>query len=252
MANKSAPASTGNGSRARWMGGVAVSLFGLLLAQLAYRYLTDPAHLPLRVVEVRGSFAHLDRQRIREQVEHSIDGNFFTVDMARVRQAVLAMPWVAQVGVRRVWPDALSMQVTEQQALARWGDKALVNLHGQIFAPKPLPDSDSRLPRLVGDDSKASQIVDFYLRIHQQLIGSGLQVNTLVLNSLGEWQVDFDNGVQLLLGRHRVAQRFKEFLSVYPLLLAQEPRKPQRIDMRYEHGFAVRWQPQTATKDGNS
>ena len=32
-----------------------------------------------------------------------------------------------------------------------------------------------------------------------------------------------------------------QFLRVYPRLIADPARQPERVDMRYEHGFAVQW-----------
>jgi cell division protein FtsQ len=231
--------------RRRWLSAVLLLLVLALGAQLMHRYLSQPGRLPLRVVEVTGQFNHLVRSEIERRVAKNIDGGFFTVDMARVRQAVLAMPWVAEVGVRRVWPDTLRMQVTEQMPLARWGDDALVNLHGEVFAPQPMPNVDA-LPQLQGDTRNAPAMVAFYLKLHALLVGSDLRIARLQQNPRSEFRVYFDNGLELVLGRERLVRRFEEFLKVYPQLAAYSEQAPKRIDMRYQHGFAVRWQQQTA------
>ena len=76
----------------------------------------------MRVVEVGGVLERLDRSEIQRTVVDAIDGGFFSCDMQKLRQAVVAMPWVADVSIRRVWPDKLNMVVTEQVPMARWGD----------------------------------------------------------------------------------------------------------------------------------
>jgi cell division protein FtsQ len=35
--------------------------------------------------------------------------------------------------LRRRWPDKLEVVIEEHQALARWGNVALVNTHGELF-----------------------------------------------------------------------------------------------------------------------
>jgi len=232
-------------------------LFSMVLFVLAlgasggfcYQYMSQPGKLPLRVIEIKGEFTHLQRSEIEGRVAKAIDGGFFTVDMAEIREAVIGMPWVGEVSVRRVWPDTLRMQVTEQQALAYWGKGALLNLRGEIFRPEKLPNF-TQLPRLRGDDRFAPEMVEFYLRLYSRLAGAGLQLEDLQLNARKEWQLHFSNDLRLLLGRESVEQRLQDFFHVYPQLRAQLQRKPQRIDMRYEHGFAVQWVAQVETKIG--
>jgi cell division protein FtsQ len=211
-------------------------------AHLGHRYLSQPGKLPLRVVEITGEFSHLKHTAIEAEVAAAIDGGFFTVDMQAVRDAVRAMPWVEEVSVRRVWPDTLRMHVIEQVPLAHWGAKALVNLRGEVFQSQGVA-IHGELPRLRGKDERATEVVAFYLHLRSALVGSDLGVSDLGLNERQEWEVLFDNGLGLMLGEEDPEARMAEFLQVYPQLVANMSRVPERIDMRYEHGFAVRWQP---------
>jgi len=233
---------TADPRRSWWLGMLLFAVIVGSIGHVAHFYLSQPGRLPLRVVEISGEFQHLQETEVERRVVEHIDGGFFTVDMPAIRNAVLDMPWVAEVSVRRVWPDTLRMQVTEQLPLARWGEEALVNLHGEVFSPQPLPAVQG-LPTLLGEPHTAPQMVAFYLKMRSQLVGSELRVAQLKLDARKEWQVHFDNGLQLVLGRELAGQRLQDFLHVYPQLLAQMPQRPQRIDMRYEHGFAVRWEP---------
>jgi len=223
---------------------IVLSLPGVvLLAALlaAYHYLSQPGRLPLRVVEVTGEFTYLDHAAIEKQVASAINGGFFDVDLQRIRREVSGMPWVEQVSVRRVWPDTLQMHVSEQVPIAYWNEDALLNLAGEIFRPQSMPELDS-LPQLSGQDARAPQVVAFYLQLQARLMDESLRVDRIRLNPRGEWLVEFRNGLSLMLGREDIARRQQAFLDLYPQLLAKMPRRPERIDMRYEHGFAVRWQ----------
>lgn len=228
-------------------GVVTLLLPGLLLAGLLgglHRYLDRPGHLPLRVIEITGEFTYLDQDAIEARVAKALDGGFFKVDLQRIRSQVAAMPWVEQVSVRRVWPDTLRMHVTEQVPLAYWNKGALVNLDGEVFRPGSIPDLGA-LPHLYGDDASARQVVAFYLQLHARLLPGTLRIDTAGRNRRGEWQVAFRDGLQLILGRENVAGRQQAFFDVYPRLSTQLHRQAERIDMRYEHGFAVRWREQT-------
>lgn len=222
---------------------------GLLLSVLilgggagaGWHYLTQPGQLPLKVVEVNGEFTHLSRDEIGRRVAGVVHGGFFDVDMQAVRDAVQGMPWVEQVSVRRVWPDTLRMHVTEQVPLAHWGKTGLVNIRGDVFRPTPIPVLQA-LPTLQGGEAKAPEMVRFYLELYRAVLGLDVQVSKLALNARGEWRVRFANDLSVMLGKQQVGQRLKDFLRVYPQLAADAQRRPVRIDMRYEHGFAVRWE----------
>lgn len=233
------------GVLARRMVPVLVPLVLLLgLFGGGYHYLSQPGRMPLRVIEITGEFTYLDQGDIEQRVAGAIDGGFLDLDLQQLQEGVLAMPWVDQVSVRRVWPDTLQMHVTEQVPLAYWNKGAMVNLDGEVFRPETLPVLNV-LPHLYGSDATAPEVVAFYLQLHARLLQGELRIGKIELNRRNEWKVGFRNGLDLILGREDIAQRQQVFLDVYPQLLVHMHQQPERIDMRYEHGFAVRWRETT-------
>lgn len=219
------------------LGSFAV-LFGLVGA--AYAYLSQPGRLPLRVVQVQGEFQHLSRAAIQETAGAVIDGGFFTCDMQKLRRAVIQMPWVEDVSIRRVWPDKLVMNVTEQVPFARWGDTSLINVRAGVFSPGNIDDY-ANLVRLSGPAGSEQRVVAFYQAAVPAARARDLHINEIELDVRRHWWVRFDRGLTLSLGREDRDRRMSQFLRVYPRLVADPARQPERVDMRYEHGFAVRW-----------
>lgn len=217
----------------------------LFAAAQSYGYVQTPGRLPLRVIEVSGEFKHLQRGEIEDAVAAAIDGGFFDVDMRAVRAAVQQMAWVDSVSVRRIWPDTLHIAVTEQLPLARWGESALVNLRGEVFHPQTLA-SVSGLPRLHGPDGSAPRVVTFYSGLLAALGVDAPQVVSVELDSRRDWWIGFADGLRLSLGQHELVRRIADFRRIYPRLAGDPTRRPQRVDMRYEHGFAVEWMPPAA------
>jgi len=218
-------------------------LFGLLSA--GYAYLSQPGRLPLRVVQVQGEFQHLDKAAIQETAGGVIDGGFFTCDMQRLRSAVLHMPWVEDVSIRRVWPDRLIMNVTEQVPFARWSDDALINVRAGVFSPGNIDDYPE-LVRLRGPEGSEKRVVAFYQAAVPAARARDLQINEIELDQRGHWWVRFEGGLTLSLGREDRDGRMGQFLRVYPRLIADPARQPERVDMRYQHGFAVQWRESEA------
>ena len=129
----------------------ALSLFAAMLGGLAWGIITlrDPQVLPLKVVRIDGQFRYLQRSDLEQAVATAVEGNFFTLDVDRIRAAARKLPWVDEVSVRRIWPDTLQMWVQEQIPLARWGKDRLVNPRGEVFQPLPA-QKPRHLPRRDG------------------------------------------------------------------------------------------------------
>lgn len=224
----------------RWVVSIAVLLAVIGGGWIGVRYLSQPGRLPLRVVEVNGEFRHLQRGEIQQAVVNAIDGGFFTCDMHKLRRAVIDMPWVEDLSIRRVWPDKLSMKVVEQVPLARWGSDALISVQGRVFEPSSL-DAFSDLVKLSGPEGSEHRVVGFYRAVAPRASKRELRVTEVELDQRRHWWVRFEGGLTLSLGREDIEARLTQFFRVYPSLASQTARRPERVDMRYAHGFAVRW-----------
>lgn len=217
---------------------VLVSLVGG--GALLQRYLTDPMRFPVRVIEVRGEFRHLDRQRLEQAVASAIGDGFVSADMADIRRRIEGFAWVEGLELRRIWPDRLRLTVSEQVPVARWGPDGLVNRFGVVFRPQPAY-RPADMPLLHGADETAPKVVTFLADIVPHLDGAGLRVESVRLDDLGDWQVRLRSGLQLAVGPERPIERLRRFLALYPVLRQEQGRMPARVDLRYGHGIAVRW-----------
>ena len=225
-----------------WLGSLCVMIF---VGGMGYRIITDPANFAVRKVSVSNELRHIDRGELERVVAEAIDGNFFTVDMKAIRDRVRQLAWVDQLTVRRVWPQTLTMQVTEQVPAARWGSRALVNTRGEVFYPeKGYSETPGvRLIGLFGPDQRAADIVAMYRSAVERLQPTGLVITRFGLNERREWAVEFSNSdLYLALGRENAVERLERFANAYPLLAADPARRPAAVDLRYAQGFAVSWQ----------
>lgn len=217
----------------------AVVLAGAAWA--VFSYTADPQQQPIRMIRVTGEFRHLDRARIQRVVAEAIDGGFYTADMERIRAQVRDMPWVDQVSIRRVWPDTLVMDVVEQLPFARWGERALVNPRGEVFDAAGI-EPPAGLVRLYGPDGTAPQVMEFYRWARPGLESAGLPIAALGIDARREWTLRTTQGIEINLGQHEASRRLVRLVASAAGLSTDPGRRPQRVDLRYEHGFAVRWQ----------
>jgi len=124
------------------MSGVAI----LIVVKLATVAVLNSPRFPVRSVRLSGELAPISPDLLTDAFTGRMMGNFFSADLATVREWVEAVPWVRRASVRRAWPDRLEVKVEAQHALARWADGDLVNTYGELFTA----DSAADLPRFAG------------------------------------------------------------------------------------------------------
>ena len=80
----------------------------------------------------------------------------------------------------------------------------------------------------------------------EQLLGYGLGFAGLTLEQRGAWTLTLANGIEVVLGRDQVEQRFERFITVYENRLASRVSEVSRVDARYSNGVAVQWKADVA------
>lgn len=209
-------------------------------------WLVDPAHTPLRKVEIAGDLRHLNRSVLRTELAPLVENGFFGTSVAEIQARVRGQAWVDRVSVRRLWPDRLRIQIAEQQAIALWGDGALLNKRGDVFAPNAIPAQyGDLLPRLDGPEGHARQVLETYLHMAAMLKNLGLSIRELSQDERRSWRMALSNGTRVQLGRQQPEQRLARFVRAYPAILASAGHRVAAVDLRYSNGFAVRWTPDT-------
>lgn len=196
---------------------------------------------PLRRVIVKGHFDHISTEKVREIIAAKAGSGFFLADITAMRRAVNGLPWVRTVTIRREWPDTLVLRLEEQHAVARLGDKGLLNDAGRPFYPELIREDElSRLPRVEAVLHTGHSIdVALLERLQGHLGRIGRQLRVFVLNPRGALRLELDSGLVLRLGREEQEQRLERFVHFYPRLEARIEPSVGVVDLRYDNGLAV-------------
>jgi len=218
--------------------GFLVGLAMLVFAAAGWQLVLRSERWPVREVEVQGALAHTTRAEIESALVNRVAGNFFDVRLGEVRAALEALPWVRRVGVRRVWPDRLEVEIEEHVALARWSDGGLVNTFGERFPGKPA----GALPLFVGPRGSEGEVTRAYASFSRAVAPLGAHPDQVVLTARYAWQLHLDNGVQLMLGRDAAAaqERLERFVAVLAAAQGRMAAHVEYVDLRYPNGFALR------------
>jgi cell division protein FtsQ len=203
----------------------------------SFVWMMKPATLPIRQVHIEGKFLRLDTFRLRELVTDKVRGGFFNIDVTAIRNALVALPWVNDVSVHRIWPDGLRVIVNEQTAVVRWNETGLLNEQGHYFSPEK-ESFPQDLPLLEGPEESQELLLERFNLLKQTY---GLSVARLQLNQRRAWKFELENGLSVVLGRKDFESRVERFVNVVINNLGEKSPQAREIDMRYTNGFAVRW-----------
>ncbi len=195
---------------------------------------------PVKFLTIEAPYVHVSEMQVAQAVAPQLQHGFFAVDLARVRAAVAALPWVAQVEVRKRWPDTLVVRLREHRPWARWTGNRLVGDRGDLFAV-PAAQIPAGLPRLDGPPGSLADVAAFYQQASAACARRGLKVDAVQLTARGSYTLGLAGGAYIVIGRDQARQRLSRFLSVWPQLAARHPQRFDYADLRYANGFAVRW-----------
>jgi cell division protein FtsQ len=201
--------------------------------------------MPIRLVEIQGDLTQVTKEDVltvlRAQSRNDSDDeesiNFLTTDLSGLEQSLEQVPWILKAQVRRVWPDKLVIDVTEQQAVAFWNSTQLVNQYGDTFTPETMPEM--ALPILTGPEAELSTMLERFAELQQKFEAAGHQLHELHLTQRRSWQMKLTTGIELKLGRKDLLSRVSRFIELYPLLESESDAPIERVDLRYDTGMAV-------------
>lgn len=217
-------------------------LAGLLVGSgyWGWRQLMKPDTLPFRHIDIVTKAAHVTSSRLQRVAWENLRGGFFSLNMNALKQGLLNLPWVADVSLRRHWPDTLIVTVVEQHPVARWGPSAVINDRGKVFYPdlKTIPKT---LSLLEGPPGSESEIVNIYQKLRGDSNTLGLGIQSLVVSPRFAYRLLLSNHILVILGRESILPRFNRFVKLYPQLIGQKSDQVLRVDLRYPNGLAIRW-----------
>lgn len=256
MATITAPAS-GLPFDVRLMNGVASVLYllvGAALLAAALLWLSRSPWLTIRVIQLEGELQRNNVSTLRANAAPRLAGNLISIDLDKARTAFEAVPWVRQATLKRVWPDRLSVRLTEHHPLALWqgedGSERLVNDQGEVFSANVGDVEDENLPLFVGPEGTSAQMLAMYRSLSPLFASLQRQLVSLRLSGRGSWWAELDNGATLQMGRgteDELVARTQAFLRSVGQVSGKYQRELEHADLRHTDGYALRLRGVTTT-----
>jgi cell division protein FtsQ len=230
------------------MNHVADIVLFLSLLALGYVALTMWLRMPffpLRELVVVGPLQHVTQTQVEYVARSGLSGNFFTVDLDKVRAAFERLPWVRRANARRLWPNGIELALEEHVAAGVWrqgesGESTLVNVQGEVFAAA----NKETLPVLAGPIGSAPEVLERYREFSALLAPIGHKLQSVSLSARLAWTLRLDDGLVIELGRDdpksQATERLARFLASYRESAQLLGAPVAKADLRYANGFALK------------
>ncbi|MDH2998179.1 cell division protein FtsQ [Pasteurellaceae bacterium LFhippo2] len=221
-----------------------ICLVCLLVAYILYLNWSKVLHgldsSPIRAYALTHKTQFTTNADIRETLsKEPLLKGYFEQDIDEVRDKFLALPWVSDVVVRKVYPDRISLTLLEHKPAAIWNKTQFLSDKGVVFSlPEGRLNSEG-LPVLSGPDTEGKMVLDAWMKIRDDLKLRNLELKAVAMDNRGSWTISLANGVQLKLGRGEWLPKIDRFVEIFPELETPAGKRLSYVDLRYEHGAAV-------------
>ncbi|WP_118777325.1 cell division protein FtsQ/DivIB [Haemophilus haemolyticus] len=164
---------------------------------------------------------------------------FWGQDVEPIQAQIEALPWVKSSIVRKIWPNRLSIWITEYQPVAFWNQNQFVTQDGVVFQLPIERLKENTLPYLGGPDYQSLKVLEAWNQIYADFKSKNLIAKGMNIDERGAWQVTLDNDIVLKLGRGEWKSKLERFVTIYPQVDVPENKKIDYVDLRYAAGAAV-------------
>lgn len=223
----------------------------LLVLGVAKAVKVMKARTVITSVQIEGDIRNTDRRLVASRIAPVVGGDYFSVDLAAIRDAAMSAPWVDEVVVSRRWPDGVRVQVREKQPVALWGAGGMISSRGDLFVPNEakseVVDSND-LPILFGPPGKTVYVMEQYRAMNSILRGLGMRIVELQLTDRMSWFLRLDNGIRLVVDQTDTIDKLQRFAYLYDRQLKPDADNIASIDLRYQNGVSVGWKVQKIVK----
>ncbi|MBL4820691.1 MAG: cell division protein FtsQ/DivIB [Gammaproteobacteria bacterium] len=222
---------------------------GILLTFVSLRNMdTISWHLnrPIHTLQVDSALQHVTESEVKTLLAVYMGEGFFEIDVSSVRERLETHPWIARAEVKRIWPDNLALSITEEVAIARWGQTRLLNQYADVFAPAQIGTMAS-LPLLSGPQGSQTKMMEQYQILNQLLFPAGLRLEQLNLSERMSWELVIEGGLKIVVGKVDVREKIKRLIDIYDTQIRNDIAVIETIDLRYSNGFSVKKKQQDIT-----
>lgn len=192
----------------------------------------------IETIVLEGNLDYVSEAEIKKAVFGFVNQSLVVIKLDEIKLALETNPWIKGVSIQREWPSTLIINVSEEMAIARWGEEQLLNTEGELFSPKTVL-KQTHLPYLSGPEGREHEVMEQYQQFNELLYRQGLGIAGLSLNSRGAWTLKLGSGAEIKIGKEQMMERMHRFVESLDAMFIGSLVNIKTIDLRYHNGIAV-------------
>jgi cell division protein FtsQ len=243
------------GNRRIWLGAICAGLLfvstGMAALKIRRYVIRDPEFVlsrdrpdSLTIVGLK----YTNRGKVRRIFSGDFEHSIFSVPLDERRRRLLAIDWVEDASVSRVWPDRLVVRIHERTPVAYVYFRSgvlLIDGHGALLDPPP--ESHFAFPVLNGvredeTEDERRERVRALLLFEQEMGYLAKDVSEVDVSDLENLRVVTQvdrRAVQLVMGDMNFASRYQNFMNHYQEIHRHSP-EVKTFDLRLEDRITAR------------
>lgn len=224
-----------------WFFKFSLSLLLILSSVLLWQKCADPTCFPVKKIKISGDLTYVKQNHLQQIILPFIAKGFFRLDSRGLKDQILQLPWIANVTIKRFWPDTLAVNFITKKPIAFIGDHGLLDEQGNIFIPDNGDFASLDLPTFIGPLGQQKFLLQNYTIMNPMLAHLNLKINLLKLVDQQFWHLKLSNGLSVYLSRVKPYSQLERFVEVYSDVIASKVSMVDYVDLRYAHGMAVKF-----------
>lgn len=237
QAKRTTPAS--QASSLRWRKSYNWIFLLLPLGLAGYSLARVDEMLPIRSIQLGGSFENLDQAEVEQALQQYLGQGFFSLDIHQLQQLLHQKSWTESVSVRRIWPDKLRVTITEKQPVARWDEGHLLSDTASVYPADT--SSFAHLPIVHAASHRPQWALHRFYALQTRFDSVDERLLALRVDSRGALDVELTDGLEIKLGRQDIDRKIDRLVGIYLEQILPRREQIRRLDLRYSNGFAVAW-----------
>ncbi len=189
-------------------------------------------------IRLPNELQHTSSSQLKNIVKHYAHGNLFSFNALPLDNALIQLPWIDRVSIRKIWPHTLTISIKERQAVAHWQANQLLDQNGNLFTPGESFSAEN-IPSLSGPVGKQLVLWQHCQYFNQTLAPLHLWIKAINLTERKSWRIQLNNGLRVFLGVKNWQKNLTDFVRYYPHIIEKKSNNNSYIDMRYPNGFVI-------------
>ncbi|MCX8515162.1 MAG: FtsQ-type POTRA domain-containing protein, partial [Burkholderiales bacterium] len=189
----------------------------------------------IRQVVITGNMVHINPNDLKDVAQNRAKGNLFTININYLQNYFKAVPWVQNAVVSREFPNSLSVEITEYQAVAKFANKGLIAPDGNVFLGS---SNNESLPIFYTAAQNVSEALDDNQLINETFKDKGVKVVSLTLNGYGLTKVELSNQLHLIICGNPFNREINLLHAYWDKLYKINPQL-NYVNMCYKNAMAI-------------